>query len=160
MTYRSAANKMSVVIERSRNLDVARIDSLVTRSSSEGFRHVERLRDEWLSGLNRFDGPGEAFFVAALGGQAVGVCGLNMDPYTNDPSVGRVRRLYVAPAARRRGIGRGLVAAALAEARKSFCKVTLRTEKSDADLLFRAMRLERVEGVDAVTHQFMLHDSQ
>ena len=149
---------MSIVIERTRNLDSPGIDAL-KRGSSEGFRHVERLREEWLSGLNRFDGPGEAFFVAALGGQAVGVCGLNMDPLRVIPPWGRVRRLYVAPAARRRGVGRGLVAAALAEARKSFCKVTLRTEKSDADLLFRAMGFERVEGVDAVTHQLMLGDS-
>ncbi|MCZ6789917.1 MAG: GNAT family N-acetyltransferase [Chloroflexi bacterium] len=157
MTYRSAANKMSIVIEKSRTLDVTRIDPLVTRSSSDGFRHVECLRDEWLSGVNRFDGPGEALFVAALDGRAVGVCGLNVDPYANNLSVGRVRRLYVAPGSRRRGIGRALVAAVVAEPRRSFCKVTLRT---NADLFFRSMGFERVEGVEAVTNQLMLHDSQ
>ena len=34
-------------------------------------------------------------------GRLVGVCGLNVDPYLDDPSVGRVRHLYVLVAARR-----------------------------------------------------------
>ena len=113
---------------------------------------MERLRDEWLSGRNRFDGPGEAFFVASIDQRMVGVCGLNVDPYANDPSVGRVRRLYVAPGARRKGAGRALVAAAIAQARVSFRKVTLRT---DADLFFKAVGFERVEGVEAATHQLV-----
>ena len=149
---------MNAVIEKRRELDVAELDPLLTQASSEGFRHVERLRDEWLSGLNRFGGPGEAFFVAALDGRAVGVCGLNMDPYANNPSVGRVRRLYVTPGARRRGVGRALVDAVVAEARRSFCTVTLRTEKTEADLLFRALGFERVEGVETVTHQLIFGD--
>ena len=119
---------------------------------------MERLRDEWLSGLNRFGGPGEALFLGALDGRAVGVCGLNVDPYANNVAVGRVRRLYVTPDARRRGVGRALVAAVVAEARRSFCTVTLRTEKTEAGLLFRALGFERVEGVETVTHQLTLGD--
>ncbi len=115
--------EMDVLTVTRRVLDVAELDPLLTQASSEGFRHVERLRDDWLSGRNRFDGPGEAFFVASVDGRMVGVCGLNVDPYVNDPSVGRVRRLYVAPDARRRGAGRALVAAVIGEARVSFRKV-------------------------------------
>ena len=82
----------------------------------------------------------------------VGVCGLDVDPYANDPSVGRVRRLYVVADARRRGTGRGLVASVISEARRSFRKVTVRT---DEDLFFRAVGFERVEGVEAVTHHIV-----
>lgn len=135
-----------------RELDVAELGPLLTQASSEGFRHVGALRDEWLSGRNRFDGPGEAFFVAVLDGHTVGVCGLNVDPYANDSSVGRVRRLYVAPDVRRQGAGRALVAAVIAEARVSFQMLTLRTNE---DLFFRAVGFERVEGVDTVTHQLV-----
>jgi hypothetical protein len=37
--------------------------------------------------------PGEALFVARVGERVVGVCGLNVDPYTAEPRVGRVRHL-------------------------------------------------------------------
>jgi hypothetical protein len=61
-------------------------------------RFVRRLADDWVSVANRFDRPGEALFVARLPGQVVGVRGLNVDPYTAEPGVGRVRHLYVAAA--------------------------------------------------------------
>lgn len=113
---------------------------------------MQRLRDDWLSGHNRFDRVGEAFFVASIDERMVGMCGLNVDPYADDPSVGRVRRLYVAADARHRGAGSALVAAVIAEARKAFRKVTVR---SDEDLFFRTVGFEQVDWVETVTHQLV-----
>src|SRR5438270_11536961 len=88
-----------------------RLAELVAESEETGFRFVRRLVEDWESGRNRFDGPGEALFAAVCGQRVVGVCGLNADPYTAAPGVGRVRRLYVLAGFRRSGVGRQLVRA-------------------------------------------------
>lgn len=80
---------------------------------------VARLRDEWEAGLNRFDATGEALFEALDEIELVGVCGLNPDPYSDDPTIGRVRHLYELPRHRRAGISGALVQAALGPARVS-----------------------------------------
>jgi GNAT superfamily N-acetyltransferase len=101
------------VIELSRD----RLSALLAESEASGYRFVRRLADEWDRGINRFSRPGEALLAAECGGQLVGVCGLNVDPYQGDPRVGRVRNVYVLAACRGRGIGRRLVGRAVAEAR-------------------------------------------
>jgi len=115
------------------------LDGLVDASLAEGHALVRRLRDDWRTGTNRFDRPGEALFEVREGGRLLGVCGLNRDPYTTDPVIGRLRHLYVAPAARRRGTGRALVEAALDHAASHFRVVRLRTRSPEADLFYRAL---------------------
>ena len=100
---------MHVIVERLPDLTSDHIGDLVTESEGAGLRMVRRLVDEWETGANRFDRPGEGLFGAWLDGQLVGVCGLNIDPYAGNEHTGRVRHLYVLAAFRRRGIGRRLV---------------------------------------------------
>lgn len=71
------------------------LDALVRESVGEGFSGLQRLQQAWQDGRNRFERSGEALFAARAGGRLVGVCGLNVDPYLDDSSVGRVRHLYV-----------------------------------------------------------------
>src|SRR5215470_17388898 len=92
-------------ITRIADLDITALQQLRAESSQEGFRFMERLCEEWLSGANRFDAPGEALFLGFADGAVVGVCGLSRDPYAHDARTGRVRRLYVLPAHRRSGVG-------------------------------------------------------
>jgi len=66
------------------------------------------------------DGAGEAFFAALIGGRVIGVCGLNVDPYTPAQGVGRVRHLYNLLAYRRLGVGRQLVSRVIETARGRF----------------------------------------
>ena len=101
---------MSALIERSSGPPAERLDALIAESEHEGLGFVRRRAEEWTSGVNRFDRPGEVLFVARLAEQVVGVCGLNVDPYATGPNVGRVRHLYVLAARRRLGVGRRLVA--------------------------------------------------
>lgn len=54
---------------------------------------MRRLRDDWLSGENRFSAAGDAFFVARDGEALAGFCGLNRDPFTEAAGVARLRRL-------------------------------------------------------------------
>ena len=91
-------------------------DSLVQQSQAEGFRFLQRMRDEWVAGSNRFCGAGEALFAAFDAATAVGVCGLNAGPYSRSPEasrVGRVRHLYVSPTYRCRGHASALLRAVI-----------------------------------------------
>ena len=121
-------------------------------ATAEGLSFVERTRAEWATGVNRFDGAGECFFLAVSGDQTVGMCGLNLDPYLDEPAVGRLRHLYVHPQHRRAQIGRALVAACLSGAPASFDRVRLRTTNPAADRLYRRLGFEAVEDPSA-THQ-------
>jgi len=115
----------------------ADLDALVAKSERDGHRHLTRLRDQWRDGTNRFDKPGEALFGAFLGERLVGVCGLNVDPYAGDDRVGRVRRLFVDPAARGRGVGGALVRAVVERARGRFDRLRLRTFCGEQGAMYR-----------------------
>jgi len=103
------------------------LDVLLAESEQAGSSIVRRLVDEWVSGANRFDRAGEALFAVRIEGRLVGVCGLNVDPYSAEPRLGRVRHLYVLSAYRRRGIGRQLVAEVIAASRGRFDHLCLST---------------------------------
>ena len=117
----------------------AKIEPLVEASLAEGFRFVRRFRDEWISGVNRFAKPGEGFFVAHNGDFLAGVCGLNRDPHSADPALGRLRRLYVSKPFRRQGVARALVLHTLSFAREHFEVVRVRSDTPEADLFYQAL---------------------
>ncbi|AIE86562.1 hypothetical protein [Fimbriimonas ginsengisoli] len=70
------------------SLDSEAIQPLVEASLSEGYRFVQRLVDEWQTGINRFDKPGEALFGAYRNNRLVGVGGLLQCPIRWDASGG------------------------------------------------------------------------
>src|SRR5262245_24926432 len=107
--WRVGVKASRVLIERLTEASPALFDAMVAESEGARSRFVRRLADEWASGTNRFDRPGEVLFVAWADGRLIGACGLNVDPYTQAPGVGRVRHLYVLTDYRRSGVGRRLV---------------------------------------------------
>jgi GNAT superfamily N-acetyltransferase len=132
-----------VEIQRLSDLEPGELLTLIADSEAHGLRFVRRLADEWADGVNRFDRPGEALFFARDGSTAVGVGGLNVDPYANDTTVGRVRHLYVLSAYRRRGIGEHLVMTIIDAARGRFSTLRLRTSNPDAARLYERMGFAR-----------------
>lgn len=128
--------------------DLAR---LTQASQTEGFSFVARLAAEYASGANRFEQPGEALF-GAYDSELLGVCGLNRDPYTGDVQTGRVRHLYVLPDYRRRGIGARLVAEVIAEARRHYTLLVLRTTNPAADAFYRTLGFEATTETPSATH--------
>lgn len=130
-------------IERIRELPAERMAPLIKESEAEGLRFVRRLAEEWASGSNRFDRPGEALFGAGRDGRLVGVCGLNVDPYAGDPRVGRLRHLYVLTAHRRLGVGGQLVAAVMAAAHGAFTTLRLSTSNPAAARLYESRGFRR-----------------
>lgn len=143
---------VALVIERCDGARLVGLEALLAESEQAGLRLVRRLVDEWASGANRFDQPGEALFTARIGGRIVGVCGLNIDPYAEAPAVGRVRHLYVLQAQRRLGVGRALVAAVLDAARGRFRCVRLRTTNPAAARLYESLGFRPSAGQPDCTH--------
>ncbi|MDA1196213.1 MAG: GNAT family N-acetyltransferase [Planctomycetota bacterium] len=127
------------------------LDVLRSAARAESFGALDRLARDWHDGTNRFERPGEALFEARVADELVGICGLNVDPFTAGDMRGRLRRLYVLPAARRAGTGRALVRAALAAADGHFGSVVLRTHDPAADAFYLALGFTRIEEPDA-TH--------
>lgn len=112
-------------------------DELLNASIDEGFQFLKKFKDSWESGENRFDKLGELHVVAALGSNPVGICGLNIDPYLDDPSVGRVRHLYVHPEYRGLNIGSILLNEIIDEAKENFKILRLRTNEEAASAFYQ-----------------------
>jgi len=129
------------------------IGDLEQIAAAEGHPFVTRTRHEWEAGINRFDQPGENFFVVVEDGQTVGMCGLNIDPYLKDPTVGRLRHLYIHPRRRQAGVAAVLVEACLSAAPGTFGRVRLRTSNPAADALYRSLGFSNVKQATA-THEW------
>jgi len=128
-------------------LPVEGLDALLSEASAEGFTFLDCLVPDWADGSNRFSGEGEGFygvFEQDASGQdhLVAIGGLNRDPHLNSPAVGRLRRIYVRAPFRRQGIGAELVAAMLADARRSFQRVRLRAANAGAARLYESFGFE------------------
>jgi GNAT superfamily N-acetyltransferase len=108
----------------------AGFDSLRAGARAEGYRHLERLADDWASGAIRFDRDGEALLVAHVGSEIAAVGGLTVDPAW--PEALRMRRFYVAKRFRRCGIGRRLAAALLEPAVQAGLPVTVNAAAGSA----------------------------
>jgi GNAT superfamily N-acetyltransferase len=147
---------VAVLVERVAELPRDGLEALVVESERAGLSFVRRLADEWVGGRNRFDRPGETLFVALTGGRLIGVCGLNVDPYTTAPRVGRVRHLYVLAAHRRGGAGAELVRAVIAAARDPFDVLRLSTRDPAAARLYESLGFEPSTGAADCTHVLTL----
>lgn len=91
------------------------LDALRQEADREGIRIVSTVIERWVDGTQRYDQPGEALLVARFAGQerAVAVGGLAWCP--NVDGALRVRRFYVSPSARRRGVARALAQRLIAD---------------------------------------------
>lgn len=112
------------------------VDELVEESEAEAYRHVRRLVEEWRSGVARFDRLGEALYYVRCFNTSdlevrplAGIGGITIDPHCPDGETGRIRRLYVRPRHRGRGVGWTLLRSAMASRRGSpFRRIRVRTE--------------------------------
>ena len=118
--------------------DSPAIRDLADRAADEGFTFLNRTLDEWDAGTNRFDQVGESFYIARRAAVPVGACGINVDPYVDDPNLGRLRHLYVHPDHRRTGIASRLVHLCLATP-TPFTRVRLRTTNSEAARFYQSI---------------------
>jgi len=123
-------------------LPVPGIDQMRAEARSQGYNFLETLVEEWQSGENCFNAPGEILCGHFHQGQLVAVGGLNIDPFLpvqDPPQTGRIRRMYVMEAWRNQGIGRALMQTLIKEAQKCFQQVRLRAENVQAARLYESL---------------------
>lgn len=113
------------------------ISIVVDESLGEGYLHMQRLLTDFQSGKNTFNAKGEALFMVRWHEETLGLCGLNQDPYHSQPEWGRVRRMYVRPAARRQGVGSALLQQVLAQSQPYFLVLSLYTTNDQAQAFYR-----------------------
>jgi GNAT superfamily N-acetyltransferase len=136
-------------------LPVPGMDRLQSEAREEGYSFIQTLVEEWVTGSNRFDAPGEVLCGYLDQGVLVAVGGLNCDPFAGRADVGRIRRVYVRQAWRNKGIGRALMTTLVDEARKHFRCVRLRAENSGAARLYESMGFAPIASPHA-THLLFL----
>ena len=141
-----------LIIAHLEHLILSRFADMRAESEASGYRFLRQVVDEWESGVNRFSLPGEALLVAEINGRWVGVCGLSIDPYLDDPRVGRVRNVYVLADCRRTGIGRRLVQEAVSRARGIFDRLRLRGEEQGPARLYESLGFRQCRGIPNCTH--------
>lgn len=142
----------NVEIRRLEQLPLEDLMPLVIEAEQEGWQFLRRMFDEWNAGINRFNKPGEAMFGAWHNQQLVGVCGLNVDPYITDSTVGRVRRLYVSQAFRGHGIGNRLVLTVIDWSQSHFSSLRVRTNNPEAARLYERLGFAHITGITESTH--------
>jgi len=110
-------------------------DDLLAEASGEGVRNMALLADGWApntqGGGARFQDDGEAILVAFLAGELAGVGALSVEPASPEPAR-RLRRFYVRPTMRRRGVATALASALIHEAFDSVTLLTVNAKASDA----------------------------
>lgn len=114
-----------MIVYRPFSLDDIDVQPLSDEAWTDGYAYVERMLQDWKSGANRFDGPGERLIGAFDDDKLIGFCGLNRDPYTPEIA-GRIRHIYVSLDHRHAGIARALVAQTLDGASNWFPRIRLR----------------------------------
>lgn len=127
------------------------IDVLIDESLREGFGAVSKLKSAYLKGSNIFSNNGEGLFAAYSQNNLVGICGLNIDPYLTDSSIGRLRHLYVLTKYRKQGFGTLLVEAAEQIAIQNFTLLRLYTSDKEASLFYQRIGYTLTEG-EHVSH--------
>jgi GNAT superfamily N-acetyltransferase len=148
--YGDAMNLASIDVRQVEQLGDG-ILPLMIEAEAEGYRFMQRLHDEWHSGANRFQGPGEFLLSVQTENRLVAIGGLNVDPYANAHTVGRLRHLYVAAAARRSGIGAMLVRRIVEGASGTFSILRLRTATAEGAAFYERLGFHKTSEPDA-TH--------
>jgi GNAT superfamily N-acetyltransferase len=108
-------------------------DALRAEADAEGHRHMSRLAVEMSSTPDMFT----ALLAAFEGGELVGIGGITPEP--TDPSIQRLRRLFVARRARRLGVARTIANALLEEALQHAETVTVHAGNPGAARFWEAM---------------------
>jgi GNAT superfamily N-acetyltransferase len=136
------------------NLDLI---SVIKQSNEEGFRIGERLVYDYKNGTNTFNNFGEALFgVFNNNGEIVAIGGLNRDPFSNKPYIGRVRRFYVNKEYRRKGIGSLLLKNIINEAKKYYKILVLRTNTKQGDSFYTSYGFLKKNIYPSSTHYMEL----
>ncbi|WP_327211219.1 GNAT family N-acetyltransferase [Rhizobium leguminosarum] len=126
-------------------------DQLLLEAEAEGFEMISVLQDEWRSGANRFERPGEILALATIDGEVAGIGGTTQD--FMDSGWLRMRRFYVRPAYRRLGVGRQIALFVLEHAKAFARPIVLYTAGPEAEVFWPTIGFTPIER-ENTTHIF------
>ncbi|MEH7305119.1 GNAT family N-acetyltransferase [Neobacillus drentensis] len=144
-------------IKRISNLSTIDVSYILKESKEDGFHFIDRLVNDYQSGTNTFQKRGEGLYgVFNEKGLLIAIGGINIDPYSHEPEIGRLRRFYVLKEYRRKGVGRFLINKILFDARRMFKEVVLHTNTNDADLFYTSLGFSKSSRNPNSTHHIKL----
>jgi GNAT superfamily N-acetyltransferase len=106
------------------------LDELGRLADAEGVGSVRAVVGQWLDGSHRYTAPGESLLVAVADEHIVGVGGISLCP--DVAGALRVRRFYIAPGWRRRGVAKALASRLIAGAQTHTDTITCNAQASSA----------------------------
>jgi len=127
------------------------ITYLAIEAQSEGYGFVQRTIDEWKNNINNFSKEGEILFGIFVSSSCIGIGGLNVDPYIDDPSIGRIRHVFISQKYRRKGLATQLLNKIIHSASKHFKVLRLYTVNPIASLFYESIGFIRSNG-EKMTH--------
>lgn len=139
-------NYMKIVIKEAKILP-QEIVELEKEANEESFNFVTTLIDEFNSGKNCFNQPGEFFLTAYENNKLIACGGLNQQWNEKDleTRIGRVRRFYVLPQYRKYGVGKQLLQHLEKKAITHFSALCLYTDTHPAAHFYQKMNYVFVE---------------
>lgn len=144
-------------VQRVTNLIDVDFIHLVNESKEQGFCFLERLVDEYKNGTNTFNRPGEALYgVFDKMSVSIAIGGLNIDPFSNQPKVGRLRRFYVSKNYRRMGLGSLMLETIILDAVNYYNIIVLHTDTKEADKFYTAFGFSKNYTFPKATHSLNL----
>ncbi len=138
------------MIKEIKQLDKIDISEIIKSANSEGHNFINRLVNEFQNGKNCFNKPGEKFTTYIINSKVVAVCGINIEP--SNEAFRRIRRLYVLPEFRRKGIGSSLVKTLLKHASKHFSAVIVNIGKLPNEKFYSNLGFRKINGDYNYTH--------
>lgn len=137
---------MNITIDKAEQLPT-QIQELAKQAQKEGFQFVDRLIEEYESGKNRFNQPGEFLLFVYDDEKLIACGGLNQQWNENeiDNRIGRVRRFYVLPKYRKHGVGKQLLQHLEKNARANFSALCLNTDTKSAAHFYQKQNYVFVE---------------
>lgn len=140
-------------IEPIQELSIKEIAPIIEASEQEGFKFLTRLKNDWISGKNRFDKTNERLYQIKQETQIIAIGGINNNPYKEDGKIGRIRHVYVLPEYKRKGIGRQLILHLLDTFADKYEKITLRTDTEAAATFYESIGFKNVQSKNH-THEY------
>lgn len=127
------------------------INFLAIEAQAEDYSFVQRTIDEWKSGINTFSKRGEILFGIFVSNSCIGIGGLNVDPYINDPSIGRIRHVFISKKYRDKGLATRLLNRIICLASEHFKLLRLYTENPIAASFYESIGFREIKAEKA-TH--------
>ena len=137
---------MNITIDQAEQLP-AQIHELSKQAQKEGFDLIDRLIEEYDSGKNQFNQPGEFLLFVYDDEKLIACGGLNQQWNENqiDSRIGRVRRFYVLPKYRKQGVGKQLLQHLEKNARPNFSALCLSVDNKSAAHFYQKLNYVFVE---------------